>query len=567
MKSKITLVTGLWDLGRGELKDFGRSIDHYKECFAKLLSLDVCMFIYVPQELENFVWEHRTSSNTRVVVKNLEDFDTWVDRFHKIQEIRNNSNWYTKASWLENSPQAKLKYYNPIVMSKFFMVNDASIFNPFQSDYFFWIDGGLTNTVGLDLISNVKKISSYMKDINDKMLFLSFPYENDNEVHGFESQAFYRYCEVEKTSYVCRGGFFGGSKKTINDMNGNYISIMNRSLEDGYMGTEENYHTILSYKFPNIVHRFEIEPNGLVYSFFDMLNKYDQEEKQSSSNDLLITYDKRKSLDEIKTSLYVLTFNSPKQFEVLIQSFYNTDQYFMKGTRKMLIDNSTDSSTYTAYNKLCVEHGFEHIKKEENIGICGGRQFVAEHFNESDSEYYIFFEDDMNLHVPGNHKCDAGLYRYVENLFYKSLAIIHKERYDFLKMSFSEFFGNNHTQWSWYNVPQVVREQYFPDKTTLPEAGLDSNPPQIIPSERKRYKDLYYLEGEYYYCNWPLLFSRTGNRKVFLETKWERPFEQTWMSHAFQLQKKNQIRSAVLELSPIWHERFDHYSSDQRKES
>ena len=37
--------------------------------------------------------------------------------------------------------------YNPLVMSKVFLLNDAKIMDNFNSDYMFWIDAGLTNTV------------------------------------------------------------------------------------------------------------------------------------------------------------------------------------------------------------------------------------------------------------------------------------------------------------------------------------------------------------------------------------------------------------------------------------
>ena len=37
--------------------------------------------------------------------------------------------------------------YNPIVQSKMFMLNDASIMNPFDTEYHFWVDAGITNTV------------------------------------------------------------------------------------------------------------------------------------------------------------------------------------------------------------------------------------------------------------------------------------------------------------------------------------------------------------------------------------------------------------------------------------
>ena len=40
-----------------------------------------------------------------------------------------------------------MENYNPMVMSKMFMLNDASIWNPFGTEYFAWLDGGITNTV------------------------------------------------------------------------------------------------------------------------------------------------------------------------------------------------------------------------------------------------------------------------------------------------------------------------------------------------------------------------------------------------------------------------------------
>jgi hypothetical protein len=83
----------------------------------------------------------------------------------------------------------------------------------------------------------------------------------------------------------------------------------------------------------------------------------------------------------------------------------------------------------------------------------------------------------------------------------------------------------------------------------------------------KKYQDVTYLEGEVHYCNWPLWVSREGNNKLFLETKWNHPFEQTWMSNVFQMQKDNKIKSAVLLLSPIKHDRFEFYPGTERREN
>ena len=80
-------------------------------------------------------------------IKENKDFETWNPFFNKIQEIRNNAAWRNSAGWLSESPQAALEYYNPMMFSKMFMLNDASIWNPFNTEYFFWLDAGITNTV------------------------------------------------------------------------------------------------------------------------------------------------------------------------------------------------------------------------------------------------------------------------------------------------------------------------------------------------------------------------------------------------------------------------------------
>lgn len=564
-KDNFTLVTGLWDLGRGELKDFGRSFDHYLECFGNLLSLDCNMIIWAPKELNRFINLNRNMSRTRIVNKELHEFDDWFPWFEQVQTTRKNLRWRQQADWLANSPQAQLKYYNPIVMSKFFMMNDSVVHDSFNSDYLFWIDAGLTNTVGIDLLRNVDRLPVYMKKIeeeeNKKFLFLSYPYDTDGEVHGYNRRAFDEICG-EHATYVCRGGFFGGHKDVIRQSNGDYYGIASQSFTNRVMGTEENFHTILSYKHKERFHRFELDDNGLVYKFFEQLG--DLKKPVYRTNVDLIPWNKRKDVSEIKTSLYILSFNSPEQFARVAQSWL--DNGFDKCHRRILINNSTDPTTYEQYQQLCDWFYFEHIKKEENVGICGGRQFVAEHFNESDSEYYLFIEDDMFLNDPTDEKDTFGYPKYIENLYDKSLTIAHQNHYDFLKLTYCEFYGDNSVQWSWYNIPQAVREIYFPDYCTLPEMGLDPNAPKVEGFTQKRYKDLHYLEGPYHYCNWPIWFSRQGNRKVFLNIKWANPFEQTWMSNAFQLQMHNEIKSAVLELSPITHDRFEFYT-DERKES
>jgi hypothetical protein len=142
-----------------------------------------------------------------------------------------------------------------------------------------------------------------------------------------------------------------------------------------------------------------------------------------------------------------------------------------------------------------------------------------------------------------------------------------KEDYDFLKLSFTEVYFDNDKQCSWYNVPQHIRTRDWPYYDKLPISGLDPNVPLTNFKNIKNMDGLTYIDGEIYYANWPMIVSKNGNYKMFIETKWAHPFEQTWMSYIYQLTKENKINPAILLASPIWHDRIKHYQPNERREN
>ena len=271
-------------------------------------------------------------------------------------------------------------------------------------------------------------------------------------------------------------------------------------------------------------------------------------------------------LNPNNSALYVITFNSPKQFETLIESMVQYDKEFIDKPKKFLLDNSSDLSTTEKYSEICKEFGFEHIKKD-NLGICGGRQFIAEHAEENNFDFYFFFEDDMFFYQKKGDVCKNGFNRVVNNLYRNSIEITKNNNFDFLKFNYTEFYGDNGTQWSWYNVPQNVRREHWPEKPNLPIHGQDPNAPRTKFGNIRVHNGIPFVSGEIYYCNWPQVVTKYGNRKMFLDTKWAHPFEQTWMSFIFQETIKGNINPALLLLTPTEHDRFDFYPGHLRKES
>ena len=562
-KSDLTVVTGLWNIGRG-----GRSFEHYLKSFEQLLQTDVNLFIFVPKELEDFVWQRREKHNTSVKVFELSDIRELFNPFWiRAQSIRTNSDWINQAGWLETSPQGSLEWYNPIVMSKMFLLHDVSIWNPFDTDKFVWIDGGITNTVNSGLLIN-ERFFDYLGKYLDPFLFVQYPYpyysQGVNEIHGFNWEALNRYADGQ-VDWICRGGLFGGTKDALREVNSYYWHILDRSLKEGFMGTEESIFSILALKYPELCRTTRININGHIQEFVQKAINGTAELEPIPENKRAVV-NRYVNTSKLKVSVYMLTFNFPHQVEHTIQTWLKHDKWLTE-TRNILIDNSTNEEARIANAELCKKYNFEHIITNENTGINGGRFRAAQHFQESDSDYYLFLEDDMGIHEPVPGVCRNGFQTYIPNLYDKVLKILHGTDIDFLKLSYTEVYMDNNIQVSWYNVPQTIRTRDWPDYDKLPTTGLDPNSPKTKFDTIEVVDGLSYITGDIYYANWPTICGKKGNQKMFLDTTWARPYEQTWMSYMYQETKKDNLKPAVLLASPINHNRIAHYSPEERREN
>ena len=563
--SDLTIVTGLWNIGRN-----GRSFDHYIQHFNNILDIDANLFIYIPAEYEHLVWAKRRKHNTYVKIYELEDIknDIYSPHWDKTQEIRTSNKWVNQTGehgWLKSSPQASLEWYNPIVQSKMFFLHSASLWNPFKTNYFLWLDAGITNTVYEKYFTDNKcldNIIPYLKTF----LFLSYPYEARDEIHGFNFEAINRYAR-EKVTYVCRGGLFGGHKDFISQASSTYYALLQDASNEGHMGTEESLFSIMAHLEPHIYRRYALDENGLIVKFIQALmdNTVELEDNGTRAHVLPKgTYNE--STD--KTTLYMLTFNFPQQIEHTLATWEANSPDWLSKPRKVLIDNSTDENAKIGNKEVASKYGFEYIAMNENKGINGGRLFAAEHFDQSDSDYYFFFEDDMGFY-PSTETgfCRNGFKKYVPNLYKTAHEIMAREEFDFLKLSYTEVYMDNNIQVSWYNVPQSVRSSVWPDYNQLPVNGLDPYAPRTQFDRIEVYNELSYISGDIYYANWPMIVNKTGNRKMFLDVKWDHPYEQTWMSYIFQETLKKNIKPAVLLAAPVWHNRIIYYKPEERREN
>ena len=550
MSKNTTIVTGIWDLNRGDLSEgWGRDFSHYTQNFEKLLITlqNINLAIFIDPKHEDIVWKHRNKENTVVYHHSKDQFNgNFFPFFDKIQKIRTDPKWINQVGWLADSTQAKMEWYNPMVMSKMFLLHNAKVFNPFNSEYYYWLDGGITNTVHPGYFYH-DNILDRLENFVQKFLFVCFPYETSTEIHGFDIEAMKRYAKSDQVNRVARGGFFGGNKDYISKANEMYYGLLNDTLSSGYMGTEESIFTLMTYLDPENFQYESINSDGLLSTFFENV--------KNSSTDQQIKRSK-KIYKNNNTSLYINAFNSPKQLQMVIDSFEKFDPNFLNKTEKILINNSTKEDLFPEYEEICKKYNLREIR-QGNMGICRARQYAAEEFADSGNKYMMFFEDDMLLDLT-DITCPFGFSKRVNDLYNTLHKIMDIEDYDFLKFSFSEFYGHNGEQWSWHNVPGDKKIQYFGEINKKPLTKFD-----FI----KTINGVAYAEGEVYYSNWPHIISQEGNKKCFLETKWAAPFEQTWMSHIYTLTREKQVKPSILLSSPITHNRVHHYEGHERREN
>jgi len=559
----ISLVTACYDLQRDQLKDFGRPYSFYVDNLCNLLTLrDYNFIVFTDKKTKELIKEKiNTGKNVVFVEKEIETiYKNNSEIFDRIEKIRTNKEWYNQKDWLAKSPQAQLKYYNPLVLSKLFLLHDSKILNFFNSDFFFWIDCGINSTVSNEYLNNnVKLLPNLIND--NKFLFLAFPYEADGEIHGFKKEELDSYTDGDEVAHVCRGGFFGGHKDVISKVNSEYYDLLNNiTFEVKTFGTEECIFSLLPHLNEDLYLVAEIGADGLIYKFFKDL----EEDKVN------FVMGKRGDLRQIiknnkKTALYILTFNCPEQLKAVAYSIFENDDFY-KNSELFIIDNSEDDN-YSKQNKEIADKlKFNYIKLPYNYGVCGGRQFVAEHFDREGFDYYIFFEDDMILNLSPKGDVDKfGFQKHCDDLYFQIHEILEKEGLDFLKLNFTEFYGDCSKGWHFLNISKEMREKYYPNR----KKNVNNLPPTKFTKIAKNgeFGLTYALGDDIFYSNWPILFSKSGNKKLFLDKKLEKPYEQMWMGRNFELQMKEEMKSGVLLSSPISHERNIFYEGKLRREN
>jgi len=263
----VTLVTLLVDINRGD-RNFE---EHYLKGLDNLLSVRNPLVVYAEKKHHAYIINRRkqlniATSNNRIEVREFNLNILQNHRyFNRIQSIINTDQWKNQAEWMKNNVISS-PYYIPLTLIKNDYLQTIAGQNPMGSKRFYWIDAGFYNSFGVS-----EPISEYnfLKINKNNFALTSYPYSTNTEVHGYNINKMTEM--IGRTpEYVCRATIFGGTVEQIISFNNKYFEYIEKSLNEGAIGTEEALFTIVEMKHPELVERYAM-PSGDIKNYLNTI--------------------------------------------------------------------------------------------------------------------------------------------------------------------------------------------------------------------------------------------------------------------------------------------------------
>jgi len=231
-----TIVTALYDINREKNGD-GRSFQDYLKWLPETLSLSCNYVIYTEQSVVPYIPQ---KPNIKVIVTTTEQIPLY-NKFKIIQSILKNSEYLQKIKD-PNRVECVLPMYNIIQYSKFEWLKRTIEENPFNSDYFFWMDAGCSRFFdGLPLtFPNSNKLPSK---------FLIQGNMNTNRIPIDETYKWISDC-------ILVGTFFGGPREYVIQVSNLTLKFLQEEMLDQNMINNEQI--ALAYIFKRNPYLFNI---------------------------------------------------------------------------------------------------------------------------------------------------------------------------------------------------------------------------------------------------------------------------------------------------------------------
>jgi hypothetical protein len=228
----FTFVSCFFDINR-EHKGDGRSIQEYVKWIEQTLKLNANLYIVTEKKFESFFREHM-HSNTVLKIIDFSDLH-YYKYYKKMCDIISSESFKNKIKH-PTRVECILPEYNIIQYSKFHVLDMAIKENPFKSDFFFWIDAGISRFfLNVDISKSYPgpQFSELVKQIS-----------NQSDKFFIQSSATLEYYPIDEnfiwdSMNLLSGGMFGGNANAIKNIGEKTEEIFQYMLSQNCMNNEQ----------------------------------------------------------------------------------------------------------------------------------------------------------------------------------------------------------------------------------------------------------------------------------------------------------------------------------------
>ena len=233
-RGPVTIVTSLYNINRSEID--GRKWEEYLEWFSVTLKVKCPMVIFVEDDMVDFVETHRKGLPTKIISMPLEK----IPYYHlkgRMDEVIESSKYQDKISD-EKRIECKSSLYNIIQYSKFKWIEEASDKNYFDSEYFVWMDAGLSRffyDIDLEKSYPGHEAKQSLLQIRENILIQVFTSYYPDLVNAEKLDESYF---LDNRSFV-GGGIFGASQSSIKKLCPLIEEVLEKMLSNNTINNEQ----------------------------------------------------------------------------------------------------------------------------------------------------------------------------------------------------------------------------------------------------------------------------------------------------------------------------------------
>lgn len=237
-----TIVTALYDIGRGGWNPpFNRSMNDYLNYFRYVLSLDSNFIIFIEDSLYNKISYIRKEFDpflfkTKIITRKISDLEVFQKYYATTRTVMS-SEVFLRNLREYHTPESIYPEYNLININKVSFLEEAIQLNPFNSDYFMWMDAGfLHGKFPEERMNKVYPDQEKIKILDDNRVhFLCLSKEEDACLDSFFS-----------SRVTLAGSMFAGRKEPLLKFKKICLNVVEEFLAANAMNDDQ---TIYAYAY------------------------------------------------------------------------------------------------------------------------------------------------------------------------------------------------------------------------------------------------------------------------------------------------------------------------------